>query len=170
MGSLNVAEAQPRGPGSGLSRSPRAPPGERVAHVVPIPPGRGASQSGSITLPVLKVTLLFMRGRSLALGPVRGEGNGPSWPHTSDCWSLSGAFHDDRAAETLSMERLVPRGVGPPLSVSVPTTAPEWTPYRTLCGHWPTSVNSAVRSAGGKDRLSGRSQGRAPCVRIWEGS
>ena len=68
-----MAEAQPRGPGSGLSRSPRAPPGERVAHVVPIPPGRGASQSGSITLPVLKVTLLFMRGRSLGGQRERGD-------------------------------------------------------------------------------------------------
>lgn len=41
---------------------------------------------------------------------------------------LSGAFRGYRTAETLSMEQLVPWGVGPPLSVSVPTTAPEWTP------------------------------------------
>lgn len=73
MGSFNVAKAQPRGYRSERGRSPQAPPGERVAHVVPIPPGRGASQSESITLPVLKVVLLFARGRNLGGQWERGD-------------------------------------------------------------------------------------------------
>lgn len=62
-GELIVAKAQPRGSGPEPSRSPCTSPGE--THVIPTPPARGASQSESIILPVLKATLLFMRRRRL---------------------------------------------------------------------------------------------------------
>ena len=62
-GELIVAKAQSRVSGPEPSRSPWASPGE--PHVISTPPARGASQSESIILPVLKVTLLFMRRRRL---------------------------------------------------------------------------------------------------------
>lgn len=72
-GELERGKSSTPSSGSERSRSPRAPPGERVAHAVPIPPGRGASQSEAITLPVLKVMLLFRRGRKLGGQWGRGD-------------------------------------------------------------------------------------------------
>lgn len=62
-GELVVAKAQPQGSGPEPSKSPWTSPGE--PHVIPNPPAQRASQGESIILPVLKVTLLLMRGRRL---------------------------------------------------------------------------------------------------------